>query len=97
MTCARQNEGSVVLPLKQGRVSVDRLTGVLERATGRPEGGQRLLDMGAGVGGALGRQVPLLLENANGVARLHGGLEGEEGVRAIYLRSLMGAGGELTL
>ena len=97
MTCARQNEGSVVLPFKQRRVSVDRLTGVLERASGRPEGGQRLLDVGAGVGGALGRQVPLLLENADGVARLHGGVEGEGRVRAIYLRSLMGTGGELTL
>ena len=97
MTCARQNEGSVVLPLKQRRVGVDRLTGVLERASGRPEGGQRLFDMGAGVGGALGRQVPLLLENADGVARLHGGLEGEGRVRAIYLRSLVGSGGELTL
>ena len=77
MTCARQNEGSLVLPLKQGRVSVDRLTGVLERATGWPKGGQRLFDVRAGVGGALGRQVPLLLENADGVSRLHGRLGGE--------------------
>ena len=45
---------------------------------------------------ALWGQVPLLLEEADGISCLHGGLEGARRVGAIYLRNL-GTGGELTL
>ena len=66
-----------LLPLKQGRVRVDRLTGVLEGAAGWTKGRQWLLNVGSAVVAALGRQVPLLLENADRVSRLHGRLGGE--------------------
>ena len=66
-----------LLPLKQGRVRVDRLTGVLEGAAGWTKGREWLLDVGGAVVAALGRQVPLLLEDADGVSRLHGRLGGD--------------------
>ena len=83
-----QNEGSGGLPLKQGRVGVDGLTGILEGSTGRAKSRQWLLNVGTGVSAALWGQVPLLLEDANGISCLHGRLGGARRVGATYLRSL---------
>jgi len=57
-------------PLKQGRVRVDGLTGILEGSTGRAKSRQWLLNVGTGVSAALWGQVPLLLEDANGISCL---------------------------